>query len=257
MSGGSMDLKKDIEDLQDGEYETGWAIFNRFRTKRVVSKAELIQAKHVLGVELGRLKELNREVTVSDFHDEHIRERLEREEELVIAVHMLQVATTQGAILDVQAKAYLTRSAAEKGLTVETDQEIKKVTLLEEHKVEMEFRKAMNTLAAISKFKHLQYEAFDEIRGRLNSLIIDQHQIQQSDLPEQVKRDQIEIVQNAIEAYKAVFNAQRNRLVEAGYGDEMEGIGNINTFDGDSRGGGRTAAQKLITVARPGEESEW
>jgi hypothetical protein len=243
-----MDITKDIKDLQDDDYETGWAIFNRFRTKRTVSKAELIQARDSLGRSLLRLKELNREVTISDFQDEHIRERLEREEDLAIAVHMLNVSAAQEGIVNSQARNYLTRTAAEKGLTIETDQEIKKITLLEEHKVEMEFRKAMNTLAAISKFKHLQYEAFDEIRGRLSSLIIDQHRIQQSDLPEQVKRDQIEIVQDAIEAYKAVFDAQRHRLVEAGYGEEMEGIGDFRSFDGDSLEEGESATQKLITV---------
>jgi hypothetical protein len=251
-----VDLKKDIEDLQSGDYTTGWAIFNRWRTNRAVSKAELIQARNALGRELIRLKELNREVAISDYHDEHIQERLEREEDLAVAVHMLNLRTAQEEIVASQARTYLTKTAAENGLTVENDQEIKKITILEEHKVEMEFRKAMNTLAAISKFKHLQYEAFDEIRGRLNNLIIDQHRIQQSDLPEQIKRDQIEIVQNAIEAYKAVFSAQRNRLVEAGYGEEVEGIGDFSSFYGTGLGEGGPATQKLITVARIGDESE-
>ena len=215
-----MDIKKDIEDLQSGDYETGWGIFNRFRVRGAVTRTELISARNALARELIKLKEANRELTVSDYRDEHIRERLEREEDLEIAVHMLNVATTQAGIVDAQAKTYLTRSAAEKGLTLESDQEAKKITLLEEHK-RNGISEGDEHARRDFKIQTPSVRSLRRNQGRLNRLIIDLHKIQQSSLLEQVKRDQIEIAQSAIEAYKAVFDAQRNRLVEAGYGEEM------------------------------------
>jgi hypothetical protein len=117
-----MSLQDDIRALQSGDYETGWAIFNRFRTKRAVAKAELFAARKILANELVALEQAKRSAIIAE-RETYIAQResqeadneFERQLELKLAVHSLDMALKE-------ADKFLLEEATKRGMRVENFQ---------------------------------------------------------------------------------------------------------------------------------------
>jgi hypothetical protein len=112
---------------------------------------------------------------------------------------------------------------------------------MQEIEVDIEFKKAMSTLAAIARFRHLQYDAFDEIRGRINTLLEEEYKIEMSQLPLELKIKQLENVTQAIQTYKVIYDAKRDRLLESGDRETVEGYSSLT---------------ELVRVSRPSIEGD-
>src|ERR1051325_6266540 len=84
--------------------------------------------------------------------------------------------------------------------------EVNKAKALGEHEVEVDFRKKMNTLTTITHYRHLQFDAFDEVRGRLITLLEEVHRIENSNMEAHLKGAIISQMKQAIEAYQEVFD---------------------------------------------------
>lgn len=129
----------------------------------------------------------------------------------------------------------------------ESNIEVKRITVLAEHDIEMDFRKKMNTLVAITRYKHLQYDEFDEIRGRLISLLEEAHRIENSDMNVYLKSEIMSQIQKAIQAYQEVFNVHRRRLVESGDREAVRQIDSITGLTGSGESGNPSTPFKLHT----------
>lgn len=127
----------------------------------------------------------------------------------------------------------------------ESEIEMQRTKALQEQEVELDFRKKMNTLAAITRYRHLQFDAFDEVRGRLISLLEEVHRVENSNMDVYLKGDIITQMKQAIDAYQEVFNVYRRRLVESGHGEEAGQIASITDLTG---GGGTSGTPALIQV---------
>lgn len=110
-----MGVEKDVSDVQSGKYSTGWAIFNRLRTKRAVSRAELLRARNDIAAQLVELEEKQRAAQVSKKRTDIALEELDREVDLKIALHLLNRAT-------MEAETFLIQEAQRNGLTLANNQ---------------------------------------------------------------------------------------------------------------------------------------
>jgi hypothetical protein len=157
---------------------------------------------------------------------------------------------------------HLSAIAMDEGLSTTVSQALKQKRIemeidVERHKkmkdvdIQAEFDQAMNTLAAISKFKHLQYEQFDEIRGRILSLIEEEARIENSNVSPQVKGEQLSLIAETKQMYREILDVERRRLLETGNGQEAEGIGSITDLI-SGRSTSRATATEPISVAKSG-----
>lgn len=110
-----MGVEKDVSDVQSGKFKTGWAILNRLRTKRAVSRAELLRARNDIAAQLVALEEKQREAHISRKRTEIANDELDREVELRIALHQLNKAA-------MESEAFLTKEAQKRGFTLANDQ---------------------------------------------------------------------------------------------------------------------------------------
>ena len=126
-----------------------------------------------------------------------------------------------------------------------SDIELQKTKALNEHGVRMDFERVMNTLVAITKYNHLKYDAFDEVRGRLIALMEEAHQIELSNKDPYLKAEIMGQVQQAIAAYQEVFDAFRRELVESGNGQETRQIASITDLTGGGESGNPSTPFKI------------
>jgi hypothetical protein len=119
------DVDEAIRKIRSGDFKTGWAIFNGIRTKRALAKAELEAAHSALADQLIGLEERQRQAKLSQAKTEAAKEDIRLETELKLALHSLEVENIEFQKVDIKAKTKLTNQAADKGLTIESDQKLR------------------------------------------------------------------------------------------------------------------------------------
>jgi hypothetical protein len=228
-----VDIEESIQNIRSGNFKTGWAFFNRIRAKRALSYAEVKAAENAIADQLIQSEIRVAQAKTVKRQSETVLHEMRMQEEMRDAMHALD-------LLKIRVEGTLISKAVEQGLTLEVHQALKleggrsEIHLnqqeklseikINEHRqlsaidVETEFNKVMSTLAAITRFKHLQYDAFDEVRGRLVTLLEEAHKVENSNMDVHLKAQIISPIQQAIDAYQEIFNAQKVRLMEAGNG---------------------------------------
>jgi hypothetical protein len=289
-----MNTEEAIQAIRDGNFKTGWAFINRFRTNRTLSREELVRARNALSDALIDSEAKVAHLKSVQYANEHILEELKLQTEMRLAHHMLELTA-------VQANTQLTKEALSRGVTLpnyqtmqmrqhDTDQKrqidrnalanrlieakVKSAISMEEEQrrtelrlmekqgyneleIEMELRKALNTLAVITKFKHLHFNEFDEVRSRINSLLEEGHQIEMSSLPIHVKGAQLNVLREAIVAYEEIFHAQKSRLMGIGNREEVEGVRALGAFHGGDSGEGEQATEERFSSEESGSGPRW
>src|SRR5215216_2749532 len=110
-----MDLHEAIEKIKSGDYKIGWKWVNEIRTKQRMSRADVLIAENAIAEQIRQRELLVDRLKVEQAQHQRVLDELQHLWELErIQVELEQVKTT------------LTADAAGRGLTLETDQEIKK-----------------------------------------------------------------------------------------------------------------------------------
>ncbi|HJQ31052.1 MAG TPA: hypothetical protein VJ866_02675 [Pyrinomonadaceae bacterium] len=130
-------------------------------------------------------------------------------------------------------------------VSFQTDEELRKVTTIEEHKVEMDFRRQMNTIRAILAYQHLNFDQFDEVRNRLVTLIGEEAKIEAQNLPPHIRGEHLRLLEEAKDMYREVFNDFKNRLRKNRNGSSDGGNREVSSVLGRPRG-----------IAEPSVENE-
>jgi hypothetical protein len=127
----------------------------------------------------------------------------------------------------------------------ESEIEVTGKKALADHEVDIDFKKKMNTLVAITRYQHLQFDAFDEVRGRLITLVQEAHRIENSNMDVYLKGEIMGKMQQAIAAYQEVFDDYRRRIMEGGDGEAIRQIDSITKLAGSGEFGDSSAPFKI------------
>lgn len=135
------------------------------------------------------------------------------------------------------------KKSVESGLTPEnyqlvavakatSDIEIDKHRQLKQIDADAALLEQMNTIQAIITFKNIKFNEFDEVRHRINLLIEEEDRIENSHASALVKGQKLELIEHSKGMYKEVLNGLKNRLLEAGNGEELSGMESFFTQSG-------------------------
>ncbi len=239
--------------------DASWAgaMSAEFRAGNTVS---IVEARKKVATSLAELHKKEGEARKAELENDYqvVRHRLEHE--LLELQHKnqesrLEEASKHGVAPEIHEQMVVESHHTSEAIRLDrekTDIEINKAKILNEHEVEMDFKKKMNTLAAITRYRHLQFDAFDEVRGRLIALLEEAHRIEMSHMNVYLKGEVMGRMQLAIDTYQEVFDVFRRRLVEEGDGQVIRQINSITDLTGGGESGPEAAPFKLPT-AEPGE----
>lgn len=119
------DIDEAIRKIRSGDFKTGWVIFNGIRTKRALAKAELEAAYVALSEQLILLEQKQREAKLAQAETEATKEDIKLQVELKLALHSLEMENIDFQKVDIRAKTKLTAQAIDRGLTIESDQQLR------------------------------------------------------------------------------------------------------------------------------------
>ena len=198
-----MPITDDIKKIQDDKSLFNFAILNRLRTGRVVSKAQLIAAKNEHASQLIAQERLNREAEIAQIQTEQAKADMELEFELKIAVHTLEVAIQK-------TESLLLEEAAKKGLRTENHQTLIVFESSEKIRVasELEIKNAESRIRLREADELARIERLNEDDASTRR-VLEHHQIAQIDVEKdrRIKGNQIE----AIVAVQLLGNEKMNQ----------------------------------------------
>lgn len=202
-----------------------------------------------------------------DYERKMLHLQLEWEWETKRLQHELEHAVIEGAKerrVDSQTYAQLMVIEGQAKVDVEKEKQLSGVRV-EEHKqlkaidVDAELAQQLNTIHAILKYKHLSFNQYDEIRLRIMSLIEEEDKIQNSNASALVKGQHLELIEDAKQTYKGALNEIKNRLLEAGDGEEISGIesfADVGRFAVGTEAESKNQTPALVTRRRGGEDND-
>jgi hypothetical protein len=121
----------------------------------------------------------------------------------------------------------------QQGLTADAVVEVNKTKYLSEIDIEKDYKIRMNELRGILAVKMFTYSRIKEMRGSIKELLIERHEVSESELPAPVKHEYVALLDDTITTYKKAYSVGQNRLLEATDGEDLEGIDD----DADLSGG--------------------
>lgn len=248
-----MPVTDDVKKIQDGDNDTGWAFFNHIKTTRTASKADLVRAKNELANELIVQETKNRQAKLAKFATEETEADIEREIDLKIALHQVQ-------LMQQQADKFLLENATKKGLRVDSDQQLlvfggtekirvasdlelekgkSQIRIIEDDEasirkvfehhqmsqidIHKDYQIRMNQLQGIVAFKLISFQKSEQARKFIFNLMKERDGVNNSDLLPESKEEYIDLLNDAIKRYKEAYVDGEHRLLQTSVREDMGG----------------------------------
>jgi hypothetical protein len=232
-------VNEKIEHILQHENKKMGRLASEYYSKKSMARSGL---SHALKGEIGATFELANEP--------HRLERLEKEIELAHKVLMAIQGGAEARKVDVPIYTEMKKAEHLHELEVSKHKELKRFD------VDMELLQQLNTIEAILKYNHLRYNQFDEVRSRIMSLIEEEARIEASHESAHVKGQKLALISESKQMYREVMDALKNRLLEAGDGEEISGVEAFTSnFGGLGASSATSSENELpIIVTRSGGE---
>lgn len=171
----------------------------------------------------------------------HIRLGLQNE-----AAFRVFIAQNAAVLNEIRAKQDLIEKALEEGLTLESQQSIlveqrlaesrlneearRSQLKIEEHQrlseidIEKDYKMRMNQLKGILAVKVFSYDMLKELRGKIQKLLEERHEVATGEFPEGVKKEYLKLLDNTIKTHTEAYRVGENRLLETNNREELGGV---------------------------------